>query len=314
MKVSYDMASNVCGYGAEKASQTSGKPFTIPMEELADEKPVQTTKITQKFNSELEPIGYLTYVGYDKFDPFKEIAQTGSFKIPKLMQTKTMPTRSDEEILKDMEELAKEHARTGMSEQDDKRFAELMDEYISSVSPDRESVLRDKINEIRERIATEKYPEKIDREDKEKELIDFFIEMLGNKGNAKAIINSNIATRGNNIAPFGNTYNIIDSRSDGYYTQYDIDRGGGKVTSVTYDMYGALQSHWVMRGNMYYDVMINNGVVENVFFTDADGERIMSYNTNGGLLQAYTKAENERMQEITGVYREAYNALRSEIA
>jgi hypothetical protein len=39
MKISYDTVSNVCGYGAEKASQTSSKPFTVPVEELTEEKP-----------------------------------------------------------------------------------------------------------------------------------------------------------------------------------------------------------------------------------------------------------------------------------
>ncbi|MDR0515589.1 MAG: hypothetical protein LBH25_00920 [Fibromonadaceae bacterium] len=64
--------------------------------------------------------------------------------------------------------------------------------------------------------------------------------MLKNKGNAKDIdiINSKIASRGNNIATGSNAYsndNIIATRSDGYYTILDIDRGGGKITSLVYD-------------------------------------------------------------------------------
>jgi hypothetical protein len=60
------------------------------------------------------------------------------------MQTKTTPARSDEEILKDIEELAKEHARTGKFHSGEK-FYKLIDEYVSSVSPNRDNILSSKL-------------------------------------------------------------------------------------------------------------------------------------------------------------------------
>ncbi|MDR0515590.1 MAG: hypothetical protein LBH25_00925 [Fibromonadaceae bacterium] len=82
-----------------KASQAnSTKPFTIPTEP-ANEKVTQaidtkqTAKLTQKFGLEL--IGPITFIGYDKFDPFTDMKEKGNFKIPEYMQTKTEPKRSD---------------------------------------------------------------------------------------------------------------------------------------------------------------------------------------------------------------------------
>ena len=314
----YGVASNHGGYNAKNASQTSSKPFTIPTEEVPSEKPAQTYKVTQSISfSNLTPKGYLSPVGYSKFDPFKEIAETGSFSFPELMQTKTTPTRSDEEILKDIEELAKEHARTGMSEQDDKRFAELMDEYVSSVSPDREGILRSNISEILERIANEMSgtaAEDAAEEARKKngELIDYFMEALGTKkGEDKekndSDIMSNIIARGNNIATSSN--NVIATRSDGYYTAVDYDRGGGKVTTLVYDNQGNKMPWFTMKSDMYDVGGIENGVVDVAEFYDSNGDRIATYDKDSGLLQANTKAEYERMKEIGNAYGKAYKAF-----
>jgi len=321
MKVSYDMVSNVYNYGTQYISQTSSKPFTIPTEGLTNEK---TTTQTQKVTGSLGGPGReaLTYIGYDDFDVFKEIAEKGSFNLPELMQTKTTPTRSDEEILRDMEELAREHARMGtLQNNDDKRFAKLMDEYISSVSPDREGLLRKETNEILERLTNEMYIGKDDDEDpkKKKELIDYLMEAIdtrkgGNKeknDNDIDIINNFIAVRGNNIAAFSNsnTYgngNIIATRSDGYYTQIDYDRGDGKVTSLVYDNNGNLQPGIIIKSDMYEATSMQKGVVDSAFFHNENGENIASYHDNK-LYQRYTKAENGRMQEILGVYNAAFD-------
>jgi len=293
-------ATNSIGYSATKnAPQTSNssKSFTIPTQEMP------------KVN--LQPIRPLTFVGYDEFNPFEDISKTGSFSLPKLMQTKTEPTRSDEEILKDMEELAKEHARTGVSNRDDKRFAELINEYVSSVSPDRESILKSKVSEILERMESEGFgisgAEGLEEDKKKnKELVDYFMEVLGVKKEEKNdndIISNNIAARGNNIVPSGN--NIIATRSDGYYTQVDYDRGGGNVTSLIYDNNGNLQPGMVLKGDKYDGVGINNGVVESGNFYDDSGELIMNF-LGGKLSQSYTKAEGARLQEIVSKYSSAY--------
>jgi len=318
MKVSYDMVNNVYGYGTQSTSQTSSKPFTIPTEGLTNEKTTtQTQKVTGTLSSSLGPEA-LTYIGYDDFDLFKEIAETGSFNLPELMQTKTTPTRSDEEILRDMEELAREHARMGtFQNNDDKRFAKLMDEYISSVSPDREGLLKKETNEILERLTNEMYIGKDEDTKENKELIDYFMEAIDtrkveDKGkNDNDIINNFLAVRGNNIAAFSNsnTYgsgNIIATRSDGYYTQVDYDRGGGKVTSLVYDNNGNLQPGIIIKSDMYEATSMQKGVVDSAFFHNENGENIASYHDNK-LYQRYTKAENERMQEILGAYNAAFD-------
>jgi hypothetical protein len=185
------------------------------------------------------------------------------------MQTKKTPTRSDVEILKDMEELAKEHARTGeFQSHDDKRFAKLIDEYVSSVSPDREGLLKKETND--------------------------------------SDIMSNIIARGNNIAENGNANNnIIATRNDGYYTAVDYDRGDGKVTTLVYDNQGNKMPWMTIKSDMY-DINVMNGVVDNGFFRDENGDTIASYHNNK-LYQQYTKSENERMQEIVGTYNAAFD-------
>jgi hypothetical protein len=269
----YGVASNYNCYNAKNASQASSKSFTVNTE----------------IRVEAPMIGPLTYIGdYSKFDPFKEIAETGSFNIPDGMQTKRTPTRSDEEILKDMEELAKEHARTGMLQKDDERFAKLMDEYISSVSPDRAGILKSSISEILGKIEIEMSGmEGLEKKEKNN-LINILMETLdveegGNKGkDGNDIINdiiNAILARGNNITTSGNIYSNNDIAS-----------------------------------NMYDNVFVQNGVVESASFYDSNGEKIMDYFSNsefggGGLklMQKYTKAENERMQEIVGVYNAAFD-------
>jgi len=297
MKVSCNIADIQNVYGTKQTLQT--KPFIIP---TLDED-IAKTNSTSKTNN-------------------VKTVNIGSIKLPEYMLTKTEPTRSDEEILKDIEELAKEHARIALLSgnkfefQSGDRFEELKFEFVSSVSPDREGILKSKSNEIYERIASEMYGmEDLEDKEKNKDLIDYLMEMLGvgkGKNNSETIIN-NIATRGNNIAISGDMYsnnNIIATRSDGYYTQVDIDRGGGKITSLTYDSYGKLQPNIAMKGDMYDKVSVQSGVVKNAEFYDESGNWIMLYNGNNNRTeQLFTKAETERLAEMTGVYNAAFDAV-----
>jgi len=87
------------------------------------------------------------------FDKFGTGAKIGTIKMPNFKEnnegfTKTVPTRSDEEILKDITELAKRHAEKGTFHNMDNEYLDLMKEYISSVSPDRENILKNSLNEI----------------------------------------------------------------------------------------------------------------------------------------------------------------------
>jgi len=293
----YSVASNYGGFNA-KTSQTSSKSFTIPTE---------TTRV------EATVIGPLTFQKSDsKYDPFKDIAETGNVNFPEYMQTKTTPTRSDEEILKELEELAKEHAGIGVSKLDDERYLKLMYEYISSVSPDRESILKNSVTEIKERLESE-FPavansqdynmsnayqqinSQIKEEENEKdkkEPIDYFIEAL--KGKEKAKGNS------------GGTISSITKNGD-YYT-VDVDYGGGKKTILNYTSSGEFVS-MQMQGNNYYagGIDSSSGAVTAVKFFNDGGDRIMDYDPNGCLRQKWTKEEGERAQEVFGTYNAAYD-------
>jgi hypothetical protein len=316
----YGVAGVISGYGTQYISQTSSKPFTIPVWGEDASKTDNAQKTDANKNRDFTITDY---------DPFKDIAETGNVNLPEYMQTKTQPKRSDEEILRDIEELAKEHARTGI--QNEKRLLELRDEYISSVSPDRDGILKSTTNEICERLASEMYigDDEIylgDDEDKKKnkELIDYLMEELDfKKGKEKEkndndIINdiiNNIAARGSNIATSGNMYsnNIIASHSDGYYTTVDIDRGGGKITSLAYDRNGNLQPGIIIKGDMYEATSRQKGVVSHALFYDENKEMIMIYkpkdDKNNKLIQIDTKAEAERSAEMGGVYSAAYDFM-----
>jgi hypothetical protein len=312
----YIVANGQGGYDVvEKTSRAANaKPFTIPTEELIDDKPAQTQKVSAVISSTVS--GTLSFYKKCDYDPFKDIAQTGNVNLPDYMQTKTTPTRSDEEILKELEELAKEHARTGQSSTSDERFLKLMDEYISSVSPDRTSILKSAVTEINGRLGngmtnSQDYSmsdiyQQIDSQrthktdedkKKEKELIDYLLEVLKSKGK------NNNEIMSNNIADLGN--NVIASRSDGYYTQVDIDCGGGRITSLTYDCYGKLMPQVGLKSDMY-DMWAENGVAKDARIFDSNGEWVMTYDGKE-LSQHYTKEEDERRQEMDAVYHAAYD-------
>ncbi|MDR3002250.1 MAG: hypothetical protein LBU89_13435 [Fibromonadaceae bacterium] len=289
----YSVASNYSSYNAGKTSQTSNKSFTIP--------------------TEAPMIGPLTFQRKDSsYNPFKDIAETGNVNFPEWMQTKTTPARSDEEILKDIEELAKEHARIGVSKsklEDDERFLKLMYEYISSVSPDREGILKSSVMEINERLENE-FPGAVNsqyysmsdiyrqvdsqrtKEDEDKkEPIDYLIEMLKNKEKAKG--------------SSGGTISSITKNGD-YYT-IDVDYGGGKKSTLNYTNSGEFVS-MQMQGNNYFvgGIDSSSGTVTAAQFFDDSGYRIMDYNPNGGLYQKYTEEESKRMQDVFGTYNAVY--------
>jgi hypothetical protein len=86
-------------------------------------------------------------------DRFGTGAKIGTVRLPNFkenneMYSKTEPTRSDEEILKDIAELAKKHAEKGTFHNADNEYLDLFKEYISSVSPDRENILTNSLKEI----------------------------------------------------------------------------------------------------------------------------------------------------------------------
>jgi hypothetical protein len=272
----YGVAGVISGYGTQYISQTSSKPFTIP---------VWGKDIAKTDNASIAD---------------KDIFQTGNVKLPEWMNTKTEPTRSDEEILKELEELAKEHAKTGQSVNvfEDKKYLELMDEYISSVSPDRAGILNKSVQEVNGiinaiygtnyslydiyRQLDSQRADKADEEDKEKknkELIDYFLEALKNKGEY-----SNVA---------------IDMSNDEM-----LDTLNAIIKSDTYE---AVVQNGVVRQMEFFDPSIEQksnewGIV---------GNSVMLYR-DGKFLQALRPEEVSRRAEASASYDAAYDVAMGE--
>jgi len=127
--VSYN--SNSYGTSANKA-KTSLASAAIP-----DGKPKAESKMSSNANN--------------VYDPFEDMAKTGSVSLPSWIYTKTELTRSEEEIIKDMVELAKKHAAQGTFQKEDDEFQNLVKEWTSPVSPDREEILKRTMKEIYEK-------------------------------------------------------------------------------------------------------------------------------------------------------------------
>jgi uncharacterized protein YnzC (UPF0291/DUF896 family) len=71
-----------------------------------------------------------------------------SFKKSTGMYTKTEPAMSDEELKEAISKIAREDAEKGLFHSETKEYSDLRKEYISSVSPDRESIITNSIKEI----------------------------------------------------------------------------------------------------------------------------------------------------------------------
>jgi hypothetical protein len=294
MNISGYIAANSWGYDVAKTSQTvSTKSFTVPTEEKQTQKTLN--------NADTNPFDADTF-------NFKNWCANKETLFDINMYTKTEPVRSDEEILKDMAELARKHAQQGTFHEQDKEFLALMKEYISSVSPDREGILNRAMNEIIERtkqeedytmsdiyqqvksqIAAEKEEEK---EEEEKELIDYFIEVLKSKGNGK-----------------GSSGTISDIKKNGDRYEVNIDHGGGMTTTLSYDN-GELTSMSIS-GNNYSAQLNNSGsTVNNAMFKDDNGNLVATYGGKDelrGFRSLPTGEEIERRKEIVAAYNAGYD-------
>jgi hypothetical protein len=269
----YSGASNYNCYNAKSTSQTNSKSFTVSTEARI----------------EAPMIGQLNFQKADSsYNPFKDIAET----------TKTTPARSDEEILKDIEELAKEHAKTGVSKsklQDDERFLKLMYEYISSASPDRAGILKNSVTKINERLENE-FPGAANSGNYN--MSDIYRQVDSQR--TKKDENEEKA-KGSNV---GTISSII--KNGDYYT-IDVDYGGGKKSTLNYTSSGEFVS-MQMQGNNYFVGGIDNstGKVTAAEFLDDSGNRIMDYGFKGELSQKYTEEESKRMQDVFGTYNAVY--------
>ena len=94
-------------------------------------------------------------------DRFGTGAKVGSVRLPDFkksiyMYTKTEPSMSDEELKEAIVKIAREDAEKGQFHNMTKEWFDLKKEYMSSVSPDRESVITNstkQINSIKQKLA-----------------------------------------------------------------------------------------------------------------------------------------------------------------
>jgi hypothetical protein len=210
------------------------------------------------------------------YDPFGTGAKIGSVRLPNFKEnnegcTKTEPTRSDEEILKAVAELAKRHAEKGTFQNADNEYLDLYKEYVSSVSPDREGILTSSLNQIFGKTNTPK-------KDKEGET-NILQQTLKSMEYAK----SKIKTKNSN------------KTSSGALHMYKTTKG---------DMY----MYKTNSGAMYDDVNLENGELKFARFFDSNGNMIADYTQNGWSLFG-TKEEVERGYQFTAVYNEAFNSV-----
>jgi hypothetical protein len=125
-------------------------------------------------------------------DRFGTGAKIGGIRLPDFrksteMYTKTEPLRSDEEIKEDIAKMARKDAEKGQCCNQTKEWFDLKKEYMSSVSPDRESIITNSTKQI---FAT-KNSFKSKNEEHAKTLLELLInEEKGNGKNSITNVNS----------------------------------------------------------------------------------------------------------------------------
>jgi hypothetical protein len=252
----YGVASNYSGYGVLSNKSKTSSDFIIPNEKPKTESKNNNSNSTNKV-----------------YNPFEDIAKTGSVNLPSWIYTKTEPTRSDEDILKDVEELAKKHAEQGTFFSQDDEYLSLMKEYISSVSPDRKSILENTVNEINENVNKIPKPQK-NVEEKDFDMIDTLLQILQKiqKGEDKKISNRDEAT----------------SSSNGQFIC--------NMSGATYDAY-------VEGGEVKAALMYSSSGEVVMDFGDRNIPGQLS------VTQYCTDEENARSAELVEVYRDIYRKV-----
>jgi predicted RND superfamily exporter protein len=226
------------------------------------------------------------------YDPFKDMFKTGSVSLPSWVYTKTEPTRSDKEILKDMAELAKKHAEQGTFQNNDYEFQSLMKEYVSSASPDRENILKNTVNEINGKIKisdSHKNRGKKEAFDPIGKLLEVFKNM--EKGENKVTSDSN------------ETRASVSGGING--VQINNSNNGHNGAQIVFNMEGA-----------NYHACVENGDVKAAMIRDSNGEVVMLFderNSSGQLsiTMSGTEREGRRSAELLKAYNETYKEVSS---
>jgi hypothetical protein len=214
-------------------------------------------------------------VHYDKFGTGLKI---GTIKLPNFkenneMFTKTKTTRSDEEILEAIKELAKKHAEKAKEKENlgkyyffqnaDNEYLDLMKEYVSSVSPDREGILTSSLNQI------------FGKTNKNKEI---------SADNNESLLQQTLKNM-EKMKPKNKTANKA--------LQQILKSMDNKTSGATY---GKLS-------------IVDDNKLSYVEFYNSNGEMIATYNSTTGWDGFMTKEEQARRSEFLAVYNEAYNSV-----
>jgi len=128
-----------------------------------------------------------------KTERFGTGAKVGSIRLPDFrksteMYTRTIPLRSDEEIKEDIARIAREDAKKGQCNNQTKEWFDLKKEFISSASPDRESVVT---NSTKQMFATAN-SHKSKSDDHRITLLELLMDK--EMSNKKSVVNVNNAT------------------------------------------------------------------------------------------------------------------------
>jgi len=272
---SYGSLYNYSGYGVLlNKAKTSAVPTTIP-----EQKP-KSTNNNAISNTSNDPFKVIAY------DPFKDMAATGTVSFPRWIYTKTELTRSEDEIKKDIIELAKKHAKNGTSQLRDYEFESLMKEWTSPASPDRESILKNTVSEMNRNVEIsnlQKNKEKKEDLDKTNNFdqIGKLLEMLGGEENVK-----------------GKSKTTSGSSGTRFSTSASDSSNGSQVI---FNMMGANYNAYVNENNeiKFASIKDNNGY-EVIAFDDRNSSRQLSITMN------WTDREGLRCSELLRVYNDTY--------
>jgi len=272
---SYGSSYNYSGYGVSlNKAKTSAVSTAIP-----EQKPKSTNSNTVS-NTSNDPFKVKAY------DPFKDMAATGTVSFPSWIYTKTELTRSEDEIKKDMIELAKKHAKNGTDQLHDYEFESLIKEWTSPVSPDRESILKNTVSEMNRNIEISNLRKNKEKKEDFDQINNFdqigkLLEMLGGEEYVKS---KSKTTSGNN-----------ETRTSASNCMEKGMPGG------TFNMMGA-----------NYDAYVNgNSEVTFAHIKDNSGDVVMLFSSihSAGQLSITmdgTEKEGLRRAELLKVYNETY--------
>jgi hypothetical protein len=253
----YGVAYNYSGYNssANKAKTSSASAIIL------DEKPKTESKKSSNANN--------------VYDPLEDMATTGSVSLPSWIYTKTELTRSEEEIIKDIIEVAKRHAEQGtFQDEGDDEFNSLVKEWTSPVSPDREEILKRTMKEIYDKkdLIPKKSGGK--EEDKNFDMINTLLQAL--KTDKEKV-------------------DKIESSSNG--------GARNRVIGTVYNM----------EGDNYY-ACVEDGKLKGALIRDDSGKYVMAFDTLNSsgklsLSQSWTEEEGIRRAKLLEVYNETYKSV-----